>query len=146
MLIRTLLAGDLDRVAAIERQTLSPWSIRFLKDEMLVRNGIQCVADTELSGVIAWCAVRKTPPESELLKIAVDEKHRGQKVASALFSWLTNELVSCHVNTLFIEVRSQNDAALKIYQKSGFLQVGERRGYYANPLDNALVFQKNLKL
>lgn len=141
-----MLARDLDRVAAIESQTLSPWSIRFLKDEMLAINGIQCVAETESLGVIGWCAARRITPESELLKIAVDEKYRGRGVANSLLSWLTNELVLCHVNTLFLEVRSQNYAALKFYQKNGFLQVGERRNYYANPLDNALVFQKNLKL
>jgi len=130
VIIRSFLARDLDRVAAIERQTLSPWSKRTLKEEMLVQNGIQCVAEMESTDVVAWCAVRKIVPEAELLKIAVDQKHRGRGVASALLSWLTNELVLCHVNTMFLEVRSQNYAALKFYQKSGFLQVGERRNYY----------------
>ena len=134
--------GDLERIAAIESETLSPWSRVLLEEELVVQQGIQCVAETIDSGVIGWCACRQIRPEAELLKITVQTQSRDRGVGGSLLSWLIVELQRKKIETLFLEVRSQNHIALKFYQNNGFLQVGERPCYYSNPGDNALILQK----
>ena len=38
-----------------------------------------------------------------------------------------------------LEVRPSNTAALKLYEGFGFEQVGERKNYYSNPAENAVL-------
>jgi ribosomal-protein-alanine N-acetyltransferase len=42
--------------------------------------------------------------------------------------------VACARNMLrvFLEVRASNAAALGLYRSTGFIKIGERRGYYQN--------------
>jgi len=136
--------ADLDRVVAIERETLSPWSLNSLEQELLIAHGIQGVAETSDLGIIGWCACREIWPEAELLKITVQTKSRQRGVGDCLLAWLISELQRKKVANLFLEVRSQNHPALKFYKKNGFLQVGERPNYYSAPRDNALIFKKDI--
>ena len=48
------------------------------------------------------------------------------------------------VEAVFLEVRSRNEAALRLYQKNGYIQVGVRPGYYSDPVDDALIFKKEV--
>ncbi|MBQ2135892.1 MAG: hypothetical protein II201_03310, partial [Clostridia bacterium] len=40
---------------------------------------------------------------------------------------------------LSLEVRKSNDEAIRLYEKSGFKCVGERKDFYRNPKENALI-------
>ena len=40
---------------------------------------------------------------------------------------------------LTLEVRPSNTAAVKLYEGFGFEQVGERKNYYSNPTENAVL-------
>ncbi|WP_169309011.1 ribosomal protein S18-alanine N-acetyltransferase [Desulforhopalus sp. IMCC35007] len=138
-------------VERIEQQTFSPWSQSSLIEELHQDRGVVFVAeeaaDLCISGIdriLGWCACRFCVPEAELLKIAVHTRARRQGLAIHLLKHLEQFLVSKGVDTLFLEVRSQNQSALNLYVKSGFLQVGKRSGYYSNPEDNALIYRKKI--
>jgi ribosomal-protein-alanine N-acetyltransferase len=42
---------------------------------------------------------------------------------------------------LFLEVRESNEAALKLYRKLGFGEIGRREKYYENPEETAIVMR-----
>jgi len=42
---------------------------------------------------------------------------------------------------VFLEVRQSNVAARKLYESMGFVQVGQRKAYYYQPPEDALVFK-----
>ena len=46
------------------------------------------------------------------------------------------------LESLFLEVRSKNLPAIKLYEAYGFKRVGMRKGYYKNPDDDAIVMLK----
>jgi ribosomal-protein-alanine N-acetyltransferase len=48
------------------------------------------------------------------------------------------------VRELYLEVRVSNEGAQSLYAKNGFVQVGQRRNYYIEPLEDALVLRKLL--
>ncbi|BHH86326.1 hypothetical protein LA52FAK_46150 [Desulforhopalus sp. 52FAK] len=144
-----MLDTDLAEVVCIEQQNKSPWSPKALADELRQERGVVLVAELDNTPanrpcVVGWCASRYLAPEAELLKIAVSVELRKHGVASSLLSCLCNLLSEKGVETLFLEVRSQNQSALSFYKKTGFLQTGERIGYYSDPVDVALLFQKIL--
>jgi len=47
-----------------------------------------------------------------------------------------------NVSCLTLEVRQSNNAAISLYEKLGFKQVGCRPNYYSNPKEAALILRK----
>ncbi|GAB3129225.1 ribosomal protein S18-alanine N-acetyltransferase [Tsukamurella serpentis] len=68
-------------------------------------------------------------PESEVLTIGVDPAHQGRKVGYALLRALLDE-ADRHGGAVFLEVRTDNDAARALYERNGFVTVGLRKNYY----------------
>jgi len=42
---------------------------------------------------------------------------------------------------IFLEVRESNQSAHTLYQRAGFGQTGLRKGYYANPPEDAILYR-----
>ena len=45
--------------------------------------------------------------------------------------------------SVFLEVRESNSAARSLYEKLGFQQTGRRKSYYANPIEDAILYSKS---
>ena len=70
---------------------------------------------------------RIRPYEYEIHTIGVDPAYQGQGIGRRLVSQLL-ELASGSV--IFLEVRTDNAAAIGLYESFGFVNVGLRRRYY----------------
>ena len=71
------------------------------------------------------------PPgaEAEIHTIGVDPAHQGRGIGRALLRGLLAAADTLHA-TVFLEVRTDNDAARTLYETEGFVVVGLRRNYY----------------
>ncbi len=77
-----------------------------------------------------FALTRSLAGESELLILAVDPTCQERGVGTALVArWLD----SIGDDTAFLEVAADNAAALAVYSRSGFVEIGRRRAYYARP-------------
>jgi len=97
------------------------------------------------SGFVLFKAVAE---EAEIITIATKASARKKGVAGRLMDEAIRQLEHDRINALFLEVDAENTAAIGLYQKLGFKQVGTREGYYssqnnANP-SPALVMQLDL--
>lgn len=82
---------------------------------------------------------------ADLLYIYVDPKHRGQQVGAHMLGAIIDLLqLEPELEDLLLEVRPSNLAAIKLYERLGFLRVGVRKRYYSNAED-ALVFKLRLR-
>jgi len=45
---------------------------------------------------------------------------------------------------IFLEVRESNRAARALYEKCGFVVIGDRKGYYRNPDEAAIIYRLDL--
>ena len=68
--------------------------------------------------------------EAEILSIASAEAWRGRGHAGLLLERHVSHLRARGIAALFLEVEDGNLAALALYHRSGFGQVGERPAYY----------------
>lgn len=93
---------------------------------------------------LGYALLTMTPPESELLRLAVQPEARTHGVASSLLARIKCTLRTNRVAALYLEVRSDNVAALGLYDKWRFERVAVRRGYYADGVD-ALVLRWRLE-
>lgn len=79
-------------------------------------------------------------PEWELENIAVRPECRRHGVARELLSALLAHACSLLAERILLEVRASNQAAIRLYQASGFQCLASRRDYYGNPTEDAIVF------
>ncbi len=68
--------------------------------------------------------------EAEILTIAVDTEHQGRGAGRALLSENLRQAANAGAKAMFLEVAKDNAPALALYERFGFVKVGERAGYY----------------
>jgi [ribosomal protein S18]-alanine N-acetyltransferase len=81
----------------------------------------------------AFLIGRAVAGESELLTLAVAPDARRQGTARHLVTRFLAESRARHATDTFLEVASDNAAAIALYTTTGFTQTGRRRAYYARP-------------
>ncbi|ADV81776.1 GCN5-related N-acetyltransferase [Terriglobus saanensis SP1PR4] len=136
-MIRRAVLGDIEamRELATEAKEAPHWLEADYR--ALVEVGVSGVA--EIEGVLAGfiCGRVLLPGlEAELESIVVAKKYRRQGVGKALSDWLLHAIAAKEVR---LEVRESNAAARSMYRAMGFEDVGLRRGYYSQPVEDAIL-------
>ena len=131
--------SHLDAVAALERVCFSkPWPRSMLEDELYNPNVSLVVAEGEDGAVLGYGEIGVVLDEGCLEKIAVDPAWRRQGVAEAILSAYLR-FGRAKLAFLTLEVRASNEAAIGLYKKLGFEEVGRRKGYYTEPKEDAVL-------
>jgi len=73
--------------------------------------------------------------EGEIYHIGVREKFRRRNIAIKLIQFSFEKLKTKGIKKIFLEVKSENIAAIRLYEKVGFMQYNLRRNYYGNGID-----------
>jgi ribosomal-protein-alanine N-acetyltransferase len=84
--------------------------------------------------------------ESHLLNICIRKESRKQGLGSKMLTHLTAIARRHDAEVLFLEVRVSNKGARRLYEFSGFNELGTRRDYYPtdNGREDALIFARTL--
>ena len=112
------------------------WSESSFSNEIKKPNSAVFCAfyDNEIVGV---ACVENQFGDGYLHNIAVDDEYRRQGIAKWLMDKCSEFLLSNGVEKIFLEVRKSNTNALNLYKKCGFETVSIRKGFYANPTEDA---------
>jgi ribosomal-protein-alanine N-acetyltransferase len=103
---------------------------------------VALVAGGPQSGsVLSFAVASLLPPQAELETIAVAPASQRQGLGEFLFHALATELQAAGIREILLEVRSSNRPALAFYQLLGFSQTGIRPGYYADPIEDAVLMR-----
>lgn len=137
--IRLMEHRDLEAVEALEAASFSvPWSGCLVSDSLESR--LDKLWVLEAGGVIlGYCDLRIIADEGELMRIAVLPEARGKGYAGDLMETLVRYSGEQGVRILMLEVRASNLAAIKLYQAYGFGIQALRKGYYRQPVEDALI-------
>jgi [ribosomal protein S18]-alanine N-acetyltransferase len=137
-----LRTSDAARCAELEAQLFSgddPWPERAFLAELKAKHIHYVAARTKIESptcpavdkLIGYAGIarlgRIRPYEYEIHTIGVDPAYQGQGIGRRLVSKLL-ELASGSV--IFLEVRTDNAPAIRLYESFGFVNVGLRRRYY----------------
>jgi len=82
---------------------------------------------------------RTVADEAELLTVAVSPEARRQGVGRALLAEFCATSRERGAASAFLEVASDNDPARALYLAEGWVEVGNRRNYYATGIDAILM-------
>ena len=91
---------------------------------------------------IGYCIVLLTKPEAELLKICIDVQYRNKGFSKFLLNYVLNYLKINNFSVLYLEVRSDNYNAIKLYKNYNFIEYNIRYNYYKNPNCDAKLYKK----
>jgi len=142
--IREMSPEDVPEAAKIEKMSFStPWSETSFHAEVHNIHSIARVAELE-NAIAGYICIRQVNDECHLLDLAVHPDHRDKGIATALFNNIMEDLKPGKCRTFFLEVRTSNEAARKMYEKFGFNIVGIRKKYYINPTDDAVIMMMEL--
>jgi ribosomal-protein-alanine N-acetyltransferase len=100
------------------------------------------------SGAAGFVLARNISGEAEIITIAVARAHRRRGLGRLLMDAVLRELHAARAETLFLEVDERNAAAVALYRRLGFREVGKRSAYYrsaAGVPSNALVMRRDLR-
>ena len=131
--IDRLTRADAARCAELEAQLFDgddPWSASAFVSELGRRHNHYVAARTadKLVGYAGITRLGLLPPhEYEIHTIGVDPAFHGQGTGRRLLDSL---LDFADGGTVFLEVRTDNAAAIALYRSAGFVEVGLRKRYY----------------
>lgn len=127
----------------------SPWSAHSL--ELLTNDGIGVgylltvpMPDAEPL-VAAYGGMLITVDEGQITNIAVHPDHRRKGYGAAIVRALLRHAKDCRLESVSLEVRASNAAAIALYRAAGFAEAGRRKGFYQKPTEDALVMVCKIK-
>jgi ribosomal-protein-alanine N-acetyltransferase len=141
--IRRLTYADLPQVIAIERRAFpTPWSLAMFVLELSKPTGI-CLAATINERVVGYLVCSRYDTVWHVMNVAVDTRLRRQGIASTMMERLFG-MADKPNEQYTLEVRTSNDAAIRLYEQFGFRAAGRRRAYYHDNREDALIMWRTV--
>ncbi|MGB6117481.1 MAG: ribosomal protein S18-alanine N-acetyltransferase [Mesorhizobium sp.] len=151
-MIERLERVDADRVALLHREDfVRPWSATEFA-ELIDQQTVFGFAAREVGrkgDMAGFALARLAAGEAEILSIAVARANRREGLGRELMDAVLRQLHAERASHLLLEVDETNVAAIALYRRIGFAQVGKRPGYYAGkdgaPATGALVMRRDVR-
>lgn len=145
--LRPMAAADLDAVIEIEHAAYGfPWTRGNFIDSLAAGHRGELLVQADGS-VIGYCLAMRGVDEMHLLNLTVAPRHQRQGHACRLLDALERHCRALGIGRIWLEVRTSNAGARRLYLRRGFVETGLRRGYYpagAAGREDALVMQLEL--
>ncbi len=126
-------------LAEVEKQCFStPWSENALAEELDNPHArfFVCTKDGVVCGYIG---AHNVVGEVYITNVGVLPSYRGQGLGAMLVGFLKEYSKIENADFITLEVRKSNTVAIKLYEKMGFELVGERKSFYENPKEDAIL-------
>jgi ribosomal-protein-alanine N-acetyltransferase len=94
--------------------------------------------------ISGFVAARVSAGELHVNNIAVLYEIRSSGVGGALLDAVIEEGRRRGSTVSVLEVRMSNVPALRLYSSRGYLEVGRRKNYYSDPVEDAIVMKRFL--
>lgn len=122
----------------------SPWTKdQFLMDIQQPHTQYYLLVENSLlQGFIGYS---KVIDETEITNIAVAKKLQKKGYARQLLRFLLDREKQAGTYNVYLEVRTSNLAARHLYQSEKFRELGKRKSYYHDPVEDAIIMSTKLK-
>ena len=143
--IGLMTLDDIEAVAAIEAATFrTPWSKNAFYREVTDNPCARYVVLREDGVAVAYAGVWFVLDEGHITNIAVREDRRGIGYGERVTRAMIQLAADSGMRWMTLEVRRSNEAAIHLYHKLGFVDVGYRKRYYENTEDALIMALEEL--
>lgn len=145
-MIRPATIEDLPALLELEAQAFASDRIsRRSFRHLLTKANAVCLIDEEDGGLSGYVMVlfNRRSPVARLYSIAVQPSRSGQRKGELLLAAAEQSSRRHGCSALRLEVRPENAAALRLYERNGFHKIGTYRSFYEDGAD-AIRMEKRL--
>lgn len=130
--IREASWRDVDELTRLDGELFEheAWSEKQWWDELAARPRREYVVATLDDEIVGYAGVDHGGDAADVMTIATTPKVRGTGLGRELLSRLTAAATAGGASALLLEVRADNEPAIRLYEKAGFDRLNVRRRYY----------------
>lgn len=140
--ILKMTKDDVHAVALLEKECFSsPWSETSLLESLENEASVFLCAKTD-GKIVGYIGTSVVLDEAYVSDIAVAKNERRKGIGEKLLEECEKICREKGCSFLSLEVRKSNEAAKALYEKRGFCVLGERKNFYSDPRENALIMTK----
>lgn len=148
--IRKMESKDLDVVKSIDKLAFpNPWPENAYNYELDQNPNARLWVVEDQQGleksVIGFAVVWVVIDEAHIGTFAIHPDFQNHGIGKKFLSYICKELVDENIYKIFLEVRQSNRFAIRLYEKFGFVIDGERKHYYRDNGESALLMSCTLK-
>lgn len=144
MNIRRSLPSDASVIAELEKEIFpDPWNEKDIASVISGYGAMCYTAYGDDGELYAYVLGRVIAPEGEIYRVATAPHMRGRGIAFRLMTYAIKTEKGKGLETLFLEVRSKNLPAMKLYSALSFKQISIRKNYYKDPPDDAIIMMRS---
>ena len=139
------IESDLKNILLIESQNkVALWSLKNFQESLTAKDYFKVVRFNDET--VAFIIAKVMNHECEILNLGVEISMRKKKLASKLLNNLIDFSKVLNIKQIFLEVRVSNTAAVNLYDKFKFNEIGCRPNYYIteNGREDALIMGVDL--
>ena len=141
--IRSAVLGDVPVLQAIEQGAASAAHWTCEQYERLVESGVVLVAE-DGENILGFACAKKVAGVWEIENMVVAKHGRRCGIGDGLLEEILRRARNDGSRAVWLEVRESNRPALGLYEKHGFSETGRRREYYAEPVEDAVLYELQL--
>jgi ribosomal-protein-alanine N-acetyltransferase len=136
--------SHIDQVVEIEKVSFHvPWSKNAFQSELYLNSRAYYIVALDGAKVVGYGGYWKIIDEAHITNIAVHPDHRRTGIAGQVLERLIAMAHEDEIKRMTLEVRVSNAAAIRLYEKAGFVSVGTRKKYYSDNNEDAYIMWKN---
>jgi ribosomal-protein-alanine N-acetyltransferase len=139
--IRSATLTDLPAILTLEQQAASAAHWPAEEYEKLVKTGVVLAAE-RADKLYGFVCAKAVAGEWEIENVVVATEVLRQGIADRLMRALIEQAEKGAASSILMEVRESNRPARRLYEKHAFREVGRRRNYYDNPLEDAILYER----
>lgn len=143
--IRRARIFDISRMHAIEKVSFpTPWSFDALFSDAFLNGSTMYFVAEYCGQVAAYGGMWLVVDEAHITNIAVKPEYRRLGIADKLLTHMEVMAKKNGAEYMLLEVRESNATAQALYKKHGFENMGLRKKYYQNPVEDAYIMRLTL--
>lgn len=134
-------ACQLERASGLHTSGEATMLARLLDPHSLILMAVEANCPTATPALVGLFCGWVVIDELEVDNLVVAPAAKRQGIGRALLMEALHLAWQRGTKKAYLEVRESNLAAISLYELFGFRQVGKRRGYYSQPIEDALVLR-----
>lgn len=127
----------LEDIEEIEKESFNePW-LKEVYMKLIEKDNVFVYGAKADNRLVGFILIMDMIDVLEVIRIAIKKEYRRQGMGEDIL----REFISDSDKDIFLEVRTSNEKAIKLYKKIGFELLNIRKNYYKDTNESALIFR-----
>ena len=137
-MIREIENKDYEKIYELGKELHENFKSLYPLDKITQTDQIHLLVYEKNEEIVGFLTYTELQDTVDILDLVVDALHRRKKIATALIDYMITNINP--TSTIYLEVSVENQAAIDLYEKFGFVKIHTRKKYYGT--EDAYVMER----